>query len=128
MNEAAGDGSKTTITTDHQHQAANWRWMVVVLAVVLIATFCLFGFYVMNTEEARSESRAIANCRGKTEATLSSAQVSNLIAFNDLVVGLGDPSRESLDTELERIKETAQELRAASDARVAFEAHPTGKC
>lgn len=118
----------TTITPDHRHQAANWRWLVVVLAIALFGTFIKDGASQYVEHNDRRHTDAVQGCRSKYAAAVSSAQVDNDIAFDNLVIALTDPAKRPYADEIARIGDTGKALTAARDARSAFEEHPSGSC
>lgn len=118
----------TTITPDHRHQAANWRWLVVVLAIALFGTFAKDGVSQYLEHNDRQHVEAVTNCRSRYAAAVSSAQVDNDIAFDNLVIAITDPAARPYDAQIKRIGDTGRALTAARDARNAFEEHPSGSC
>lgn len=124
------------LTEDHRKQVANWRLLVVVLAVAFFAQSIAFGVSVWTSAQSRQEDQAITTCRAKNAAALSKAQVDNDLAFDGLLLALSDrerlaaatPGTNPLQLEITAISSTAQALADARDARVAFEEHPTSSC
>lgn len=118
----------TTITPEHRQQTGNWRALVRLLAVMLFVTLASAGLYVRHNDDRQRQAEELVNCRSKVASALSSAQVDNDIAFNELVVALTDPTRRPFTVEIAKITDTGIALSAARDARVAFESHPTRHC
>lgn len=106
----------------------DWRWIASTAAVVAAVGLVLFGVSQWRTEQSRTRTNAEQECRSKVAAAMSSAQVNNDVAFNELVVALTDPTRRPFTPEIKKITDTGTALVIARDARVAFEEHPTGRC
>lgn len=128
-----GQDTPVLLTDEHRLQVAGWRRMVIVLAVALFAQSAAFGVSLWTGAQSRQEEQAVTNCRGKSAAALSDAQVSNDIALDNLVLALAArtapaPGKTPYQDEIEGIGVTVKALGQARDARVAFEEHPTGHC
>lgn len=116
----------------------DWRWLaglsVVLFFASLFAFIVVFGFIIRSGQEddalEREKNEEVETCARRYATRVTNAQVDNDVALNNLVVYLGQTSRDEVvaATLISNLESSTAELERARDNRLQYEQDLTLPC